>query len=239
MPYLNLVSGELWAETWGVMHFPDDEKKRRGYIARLWAGFYPEYEAAGVGEPLPRPVLLSVMKEAAAAPVETSEVRRRRKQALLAGEWLKVLIAVAETHPQHASWRMTERLVERQAKATRSGLYEARRKFFPVIHLWTAFILRGQRWHDNPSCSYTALDDLNVFITEAMAVLQRGTSFKLRRAKAEPVLNRNKVDFWTPPPNWTPPIARPEWPRDGRVRTFCLPEKWAARVGKAPLKRAR
>jgi hypothetical protein len=238
MPYLNLVSGEPWAETWGVMHFPDDEEKRRGYIGRLWAGFYPEYEAAGVGEPLPRPVLLSVMKEAA-APVETSEVRRRRKQALLAGEWLKVLIAVAETHPQHASWRMTERLVERQAKATRSGLYEARRQFFPVIHLWAAFILRDQRWHDDPLCSYTVLDDLNVFITEAMALLQHGTLLKLKRAKAEPVLNRKKIDFWIPPPSWAPPIARPEWPRDGRVSAFQLPKVWADRVGKAPAKRTR
>jgi hypothetical protein len=239
MPYLNLTSGEPWAETWGVMHFPDDETKRRGYIARLWAGFYPEYEAAGVGEPLPRPVLLSVMKGAAAASIEISEVKHCRKQALFAGEWLKVLMAVAETHPQHASWNMTERLVERHAKTTRSALYEARRKFFPVIHLWTAFMLRDQRWHDDPSCSYTALDDLNVFITEAMALLQWGTSFKLRRAKAEPVLNRNKVDFWIPPPSWIPPVARPEWPRDGRVRAFQLPKKWTGRVGKALVKRAR
>src|SRR5438132_7348162 len=60
MPFLKLTAGEPWAETWGVMLFPDDEPKRRAYIARLWAGFYPIFEEANVGEPVPRSVLLSI-----------------------------------------------------------------------------------------------------------------------------------------------------------------------------------
>ena len=66
MPYLNLAQGEPWAETWGTMHFPEDEAKRRSYIARLWSRFYPIYEKTGAGEPLPRSVLLSVMEAAEA-----------------------------------------------------------------------------------------------------------------------------------------------------------------------------
>jgi len=49
MPYLNLVRGEPWAETWGVMLFPDDEAARRALIATLWSGFYPKYENSGSG----------------------------------------------------------------------------------------------------------------------------------------------------------------------------------------------
>ena len=48
MPYLNLERGEPCAELWGLMHFPEDEAKRRGYIATLWSGFYPKYERAGL-----------------------------------------------------------------------------------------------------------------------------------------------------------------------------------------------
>src|SRR5215831_2221045 len=29
LPYLNLTRGEPWAETWAVMHFPDDAAKRQ------------------------------------------------------------------------------------------------------------------------------------------------------------------------------------------------------------------
>jgi hypothetical protein len=174
MPYLNLTAGEPWAATWGVMHFPDDEQKRRGYIARLWAGFYPKYEKAGVGERLPRSVLLSVMKETAATPIETAEVQERHHQALLAGEQFKVLMAIANSDPNRASWNMAARLVERQTKS-RASLYKARRRFMPVIHLWAAFILRECQWHNDAARHFTALDDLNVFITEAMALLQWGT----------------------------------------------------------------
>jgi hypothetical protein len=39
MPYLNLSRGEPWAETWGVMLFPDDDAARRAFIATLWLGF--------------------------------------------------------------------------------------------------------------------------------------------------------------------------------------------------------
>ena len=62
MPYLNLARGEPWAETWAVMHFPDDAAKRQAYRAKLWSGFYPAYEEAGAGELMPRSVLLSVME---------------------------------------------------------------------------------------------------------------------------------------------------------------------------------
>jgi len=101
MPYLNLTRGEPWAETWGVMLFPDNEAKRRAFIAGLWLGFYPAYEKSGTGEAVPRSVLLSVM-EAAARAVERDEIADRRYKGLAAGDLLKVLFALAQT-------RMAER----------------------------------------------------------------------------------------------------------------------------------
>jgi hypothetical protein len=60
MPYLNLIGGEPWAETLGVMLFPEDEAKRRAYIAEVWLHICPAYDEAGVGPPLPRSVLEDV-----------------------------------------------------------------------------------------------------------------------------------------------------------------------------------
>jgi hypothetical protein len=127
------------------------------------------------------------------------------------------------------------RLVQRQTKKSRAYLYDARRAFLPVIHLWAAFILRDQRCHTDEACRYRAIDDLHVFIGEAMALLQWSTKFRLPRDKAEPTLNRQTVDFWTPPAEWSPPTARPTWPRNGRLRGIYLGEDWVRRTRSKPV----
>jgi hypothetical protein len=234
MPYLNLAGGEPWAETWGVMHFPEDQAKRRSFIANQWLGFYPLYERNEAGEPVPRSVLLSVMEAAASTAVEPDEIAERRYKGLAAGDQLRVLFAIAQTDPKRASWNAATRLVEWQTQRSRAYLYQVRCSFLPVIHLWAAFILRDQRFHANEFRGYRAIDDLNVFITEAMALLQWATTFTVRRKKAQPPLSRQHVDFWTPAPDWSPPIARPEWPRDGRLQAVALGADWMRRTRARP-----
>jgi hypothetical protein len=233
MPYLNLTGGEPWAETWGVMLFPDNEAKRRAFIAGLWLGFYPAYEKSGSGEAVPRSVLLSVM-EAAARAVERDEIADRRYRGLAAGDQLKVLFALAQTQSERASWNAAARLVEWQSGKSRAYLYEARSAFLPVIHLWAAFILRDHRCHADEARGYTAIDDLQMFIVEAMALLQWAAEFKLDREKAEPALNHQTVDFWVPPSDWSPSGARLGWPRDGRLQAVSLEEKWVRRTLSRP-----
>jgi len=104
MPYLNLSRGEPWAETWGVMLFPDDEAARRAFIATLWLGFYPRYAKSRLGELMPQSVPLSVMEAAAGMAIAPDEIAARRYKALAAGEQLKVLFALAQTEPNSASW---------------------------------------------------------------------------------------------------------------------------------------
>jgi hypothetical protein len=236
VPYLNIAAGEPWVETWGVMLFPEDEIKRRTYIARLWAGFYPTDEEAKFGEPIPRSVLLSIMKAAVAAPIDEAEIKARYYEGMVAGEQLKVLVAIAQSQPKRASWNTASKLVERQTGRSRAFLYRARSRYLPAAHLWAAYILRGQQFHGDNARGYTALDDVLVFVTEAMALLQWATSFKLDRKEAKPTLDRNKVDFWVAPPDWPPPTPNAQWPRDGRVRVPTLPEEWLRRVGTKPLK---
>jgi hypothetical protein len=219
------------------MLFPDDEAARRAFIATLWSGFYPKYEKCGLGEPLPRSVLLSVMEAAVTMVIAPDEIAKRRCKGLAAGEQLKVVFALAQTEPKRASWNAAARLVERQTTIGRSYLYDARSAFSPVIHLWAAFILRDQRCHADQACGYRAIDDLHMFISEAMALLQWSTNFRLPRKKAEPTLNRQTVDFWTPPPGWSMPTPRPEWPRDGRLRGIYLEKHWVRRTRSKLLKK--
>ena len=237
MPYINLARGEPWAETCGVMLFPEDEAKRQAFVATLWSGFYPIYEKTGAGEPLPRSVLLSVMEAAATMVIPPDEIADRRYRGLAAGEQLKVLFALAQIEPKRASWNAAIRLVEWQTEKSRAYLYEARSAFLPVIHLWAAFILRDQRCHADQACGYRAVDDLYMFISEAMALLQWSTNFRLPRKKAEPTLNRQTVDFWTPPPEWSMPTPRPEWPRDGRLGSIYLGEDLVRRTRSRPTRR--
>jgi hypothetical protein len=232
MPYLNLTRGGTSA----VMHFPDDAAKREVFIAKLWSGFYPIYEKTG-GEPLPRSVLLSVMETAVAIPLQRDELADRHYKGLAAGEQLRWLFALAQTKPKLAAWNTAARLVEWQSGKSRAYLYDARRVFLPVIHLWATFILRDRRFYGDESRGYTAIDDLHTFIAEAMALLQWGMQFKLPRETAEPPLNRQTVDFWTPPPDWSPPTPRPGWPRDGRLRPVTLEDKWVRRARSKPVRK--
>ena len=122
-------------------------------------------------------------------------------------------------------------------RENRSYLYNARKVFLPVIHLWAAFILRDQQFHDDGSGGYRTIDDLHVFIAEAMALLQWSMNFKLPRKKSKPTLRRQTVDFWTPSPEWSPPIPQPEWPRDGWLRPVTLEEEWMRRTRSKPPKK--
>ena len=237
MPYLNLARGEPWAETWGVMHFPDNEAERQTFIARLWSGFYPIYERMEAAEPIPRSVLVSVMEAAVAIPLQCNAVADRRHKGLIAGEQLKVLFAIAQTEPKSASWNTAARLVEWKTGISRSYLYEARSEFQSVVHLWAAFILRDRRFYGDVSRDYSAIDDLHTFIAEAMALLQWGMHFKLPRKKAAPSLHHQIAEFWTPPPDWSPPMPRPNWPRDGRLQGFSLEKEWMRRIRSKPRKK--
>jgi hypothetical protein len=231
------MAGEPWAETWGVMLFPEDERQRRAYIAHLWAGFYPIFEEANIGEPVERSVLLSIMRVIAATPIDHEELKGRYYQGMAAGEQFKVLAAIAGGQPKRASWNAASRLVQRQAGKSRAYLYQARSKFMPVIHLWAAYVLRGSHIGGDEACGYTALDDVHVFVTEAMALYQWGRSFKLDRKNAQPTLDRYKIDFWVPALDWLPPTPGSQWPRDGRLRIPTLSDEWLRRVGTKPVRR--
>jgi hypothetical protein len=244
MPMLNLSGGEPFAETFGVMLFPDDETKRRAWIARHWAGFYPRYETQDGTNPIPRTLLLEVMAEVAAGRVQDAEVRQRSQQGQTVGEWLKVVAAIAHTNPARASWNEAAKLLLWNNVGSRSALYAAGKKFRSVSHLWAAWILRGQKFYESPSVGYTLASDLGIYLTEAMALLEWAMEFRLPRQKAEPLISTADAPWtvppgWRVPADWMPTTPRTQWPRDGRVPGFSLPPEWQNRLGKQKPKSSR
>jgi hypothetical protein len=235
MPYLDLLGADPAGETWGVMLFPEDETKRRAFVAHHRLKICAAYQKGTAGPLLPRWFVNSVIDEAATGCIERAELHDRWFKGLVAGELLKSLFAIANTEPKHASWSGATRLVQRGGWS-KAYLYQARALFLSVIHLWAVFVWRGLHEADE-SRGYRAIDDLHMFIAEAMAMLQWGTRFTPDRKKAAPFLNREEVAFWTPPPVWDPPMPAPGWPRDGRLPDARLHPDWIRRVRSAPPKR--
>ena len=231
MPILNLAAVEPFSETWSAMIFPRDSGKRRAYVARVRRGFYPRAYDGGL-RPLSEEELVGWMKDENATPVDCGEIDDRRKKGLLAGDLLKVLFAIAADDPKRATWNTAARLLEHVTGASRALIYQARRDFLPAIHLWAAWQLRDRQIHSDASAAYSAADDVEVFLAEAMAMLQWATTFSPERAKARTVLRRDECDFWTPPPQWNPPIAAANWPRDGRLGAVGLPADLRQRIHK-------
>lgn len=170
----------------------------------------------------------------AANPVEHSEMALRWRHGRLAGEQFRVLAAIAGTDRAQASWSNAAKLVQRASGFGRSTVYDARGGFSGVI-IFGQLGCCGANGSSRTRASAMRRSMISgMFIVEAMALFQWGQGFKLNRAKAGPVLDRENTDFWTPPLTWSPPEPKPGWPRDGRVQRPALPPSWAGRVGKKP-----
>jgi hypothetical protein len=55
MPYLDLSGADPAGETWGAMLFPQEETRRRAFLAHHRLKICSEYKKVNVGPVLPRP----------------------------------------------------------------------------------------------------------------------------------------------------------------------------------------
>ncbi len=239
---LELRDGEEWGDLFAVMLFPEDAQKRRAWTAQEWLRVYPDLRDSGGVAPVDELTLLDKLREAKLSDGARDEWDRHWIDGMLAGDMLKALMAIASNAPHLASWSQAIKVVQ---DAVRAGgrtisdreLYRIKESHGSVCHFWAAWILRGQRIYESAGAAYSVTDDLNIFMAEAMALLQWATNFTLPkvdgtpRAKAEPTLNAQSC--WVCPRTWEPPIAKPGWLRDGRVAAFTLEPQMARRVGKA------
>ena len=122
------------------------------------------------------------------------------------GEVFKILHILAHTHPELASWDnaidYAEMIAARdKVKGARTNLWEARKRFLSVAHLWGAWSFRERR--------IDGAAGFQSFMTQAEDLRLWGQAWRSPRAKSKPLL---PPDIWRAPDEWKPPKPWPDWP---------------------------
>lgn len=167
------------------------------------------------------------------------------EKGVAAGQLAVVLLELMQTDPEKASWRNAIRVVGTQrgkadAHASEKFLEEARRRFSSVIHLWCAWILRGEKYNWVPDTSYDLPSDFQCFLHEAEIIryhLQQWGELKEDRDL------KLDSDLWRVPNEWEAPQRKPDWPPGaGEVNAYIIAEsaknflKSRGRPKKLPIK---
>jgi hypothetical protein len=142
MPILPLDYPEPFASTLGVMLYPATEEatKARAFAAQFLVG--PIRRLREAGHRLSYEALKRIVMDAGQR-LTDRDVRWRGGSAT--GETFKTLFALANTDPVLASWSNAITIAEKAAarhSGARTSLYEARRRFWSVAHLWGAWSMR-------------------------------------------------------------------------------------------------
>jgi hypothetical protein len=193
MPFLPLDHPEPYSATLGVMLYPDevDAPKARAYAAQYLASAFTRFrEAGGI---LPNDVVAPVLMDAG-QPLTDLEERWRGGRAT--GEAFKTFFALANTDPALASWnnaiKVAELIAKRfKVKGARTDLWDAKRRFLSVAHLWAARSIREGKSFVHLEVGYDASADFQSFLTEAEILRKWGQTWRPPRAKSEPPLPRN------------------------------------------------
>jgi hypothetical protein len=209
MPILPLDHPQPLYATIGVMLYPAtdelDPPKARAFAAHTFAklirhldesGFPPTYEA-----------LLRVVLDAG----ETPDIAERWWGGSSVGEIFKILLILAETDARLTSWNNAIRyakLIARRngVKGSRGNLWEARRRFLRVAHLWGAWSFRERRFV-RPTSNWNS--EFQLFLTQAEDLRAWGQTWQAPRAESMPLL---PADVWRAPDGWKAPKAWPDWP---------------------------
>ena len=229
MPILLLDHPEPYSATLGVMLYPEeaDTPKARAYAAQYLASAFARFREAG-GIP-PYEVLAPILMDAG-QPLADLEDRWRGGRAT--GEAFKIFFALFNTDPILASWNNAIKVAELIAKSsktkgTRTNLWDAKRRFLSVAHLWAARSIREGRSLLRPEVGYDASADFQSFLTEAEILRQWGQTWRPPRAKSTPPL---PPDVWRVPDKWEPPTRGPEWPKTGMIPSITLPQELLAKL---------
>jgi hypothetical protein len=142
------------------------------------------------------------------------------------GETFKALFALAHTDPALASWGNATKLIEglaarHRVPGSRSALYDARRRYGSVAHLWGAWSIRERRFQSDPETGYEAWHDLQFFLAESEILRRWGRSWRPDRVNSEPPLPE---EAWHVPDGWAPPERQPGWPQTGGIPALTIPK---------------
>ena len=153
MPILPLDHPEPYSATLGVMLYPDeaDSPKARAYAAQYLARAFRHFQEAG-GTP-PYDILAPILMD---ADQSLGDLEERWRGGRATGEAFKAFFALASTDPALASWnnaiKVAELIAKRfKAKGARTDLWDAKRRFLTVAHLWGARSIRERKFVQHPA----------------------------------------------------------------------------------------
>jgi hypothetical protein len=225
MPILPLDHIEPFAATLGVMLYPAtdeiDPLKARAFAAQ-WLAESPYPPVDQKGYRLPYDVLRRLITDGG----QLLDLEERLQGGLMAGDLFKALYALASNHPDLASWENAIRVYELYAaranvSGSRSALWQAKRRFLKVAHLWAAWSIHNGKFQTMPEEGYDGFADFRSFLTEAEILRDFGQNWRHLRAKSEPPL---PAEVWRVPEDWSPLAHQPGWPKTGGIPDLALSE---------------
>jgi hypothetical protein len=239
MPILPLDHPDPFAATLGVMLYPgaDDDPPKARTFASQWLGG-PIRRLHEDGHKLSYDVLLRIATDAGRPLADFDD---RWWGGSTTGELFKALFALSNTNPALASWNNAVRIAEltatrAKASGSRSALWDARRRFLSVAHLWGAWSIREGSFGTRPEVGYDGYADCQSFLTEAEILRHWGQTKRPPPKGSKPFL---PACVWHVPENWEPPTRRPGWPETGKVPVLTLPEDLLLGAGLKPAGRPR
>ena len=234
MSVLPLDHPEPFVATLGVMLYPGVDEANRSKAATFAVQHLAEpiRRLHAAGGQLRHDDAIRLLSEGGQI---LSDLKKRWWQGTAVGQMFKTFFALWNRDPELASWENATRIAERTAvqqrvPGSRSALLEARRRFRPVAHLWTAWCLREGKFLERPDAGYNYGHDFQFFLAEAEILREWGQSWRAPRAKAEPPL---PPDVWQVPDEWQPPERRPGWPPTGQIADLIVPDELVADLRKS------
>jgi hypothetical protein len=192
MPILPLDHPEPFAATLGVMLYPgvdnDDPLKARAFASQWLATPIRRFEEAG--HKISRDDLLRIAMDAGQP---LNDLDERWWDGTATGEVFKTLCALFNTDPALATWNNAIKIAKLVAaragtSGSRSLLWEARRRFLSVAHLWAAWTIREAIFDPRPGLGYA---DFQSFLAEAEILRDFGQTWRPARANSKPLLPFN------------------------------------------------
>jgi len=233
MPILPLEHSEAPIAVVGTMLYPGTSTADRAK-ARACAAWMATRVARGLhdaGEEVNGEDLLWTFSDGG---LVLEDLNTRWRDGTAIGQIFKAFFALYCTDPTLASWKSATKLATITASqhgesGSRALLYNIRRDFRSVAHLWAAWVIRGGRFQSNPEVGYQLDHDFQFFLNEAEGLRHWGQTWRPARSKAEPPLPE---EVWRVPDGWSPPTRQPGWPMGvGRVREMTIHEDLLARAG--------
>jgi hypothetical protein len=233
MPNLPLDYPEPFAATLGVMHYPgvDQESSSR---ARAYASQHlaePVRRFHNAGHRLHYEALARIAMDSGE---HLDNVERQFQAGLVMGDMLWIFFTLAHTHGSIATWNNTIRFAELAApkfgvSGTRSALWDVKRRFQTVAHLWCAWSVRNGEFSADPEIEYAGLQEFLCFLIDAEYFRRWGQTWQASRSRSKPPLPE---DVWQVSKDSLPRIDLPASLRRGRIPLRRLDENVLA--GLAP-----